>query len=140
MVKRVGRRRSGLSVRERLEQGGLRSGQSGDKLMRQMAQEYGDVLQNIEFTLVQAHRQQPQIDDRAAELVLKEALTGRRESFEPQVADLREELSAMRDLRQDIDEEIWRKCLRVVLDSVHTHSDCRSGQTDYLDFAGDFLP
>jgi hypothetical protein len=42
--------------------------------------------------------------------------------------------------RSDISDEIWKKGLKVVLESVHTHSDAKEGDTDYLEFASAFIP
>ena len=44
--------------------------------MEQMASEHQDVLQNIEFVLVNEHRADPTIDDRHVDAALKTALGG----------------------------------------------------------------
>ena len=48
-------------------------------------------------------------------------------------------LRAMRQLREDLTDDVWREALRVVADSVKRHSDFRPGETSYLSFAGQFV-
>jgi hypothetical protein len=38
-----------------------------------------------------------------------------------------------------VSDEVWRYGLEVVLESVHTHSDLRPGEREYLEFADMFI-
>jgi len=42
-------------------------------------------------------------------------------------------------MRSDISDEIWNAGLKVVLDSVHTHSGAYPGDRDYLVFVSQFI-
>ena len=108
------------------------------KLMKQMSRDHEDVLQNIEVALVRRHREDPRIDDRAADEALRAALHGTMPTH-PRAADLYESLTAIRQLREDIPDDVWRDGLRVVDDSVRRHSQLRPGETSYFEFAGQFV-
>jgi hypothetical protein len=112
--------------------------QSRTARMKQMAREHEDVLQNIEFTLVNGHREDPAVDDRTAFEALRAARNGK-EPEEPRPARLFAELAAIRQFREDIDEGVWRQALQVVEESVKRHSDMRPGETEYLKFAAEFI-
>jgi hypothetical protein len=43
-------------------------------------------------------------------------------------------------LRLDVPDNIWKNGLKVVLESVYTHSDAEDGDRYYLEFASAFLP
>jgi hypothetical protein len=106
--------------------------------MKQMAREHQDVLQNIEFALVNGHRDDPGIDDRD----VFEALRASRNRKEPEgarAARLFADLAAIREMREDIDSLVWSQALQVVEESVKRHSEMRPGETDYLTFAGRFI-
>ena len=109
-----------------------------DGLFRRMTGEYSDVLQNIEFVLVSAWRRDPEIDDRSVAAALKAAINGAVPTNE-NVAALVDYLSDIRQLREDIPDDLWNDCLKVVLDSVHNHSTLRPGNQGYLKFAGSFI-
>jgi hypothetical protein len=106
--------------------------------MEQMASEHQDVLQNIEFVLVDGHREDPTIDDRHVDAALKTALGGK-EPEDPRAIDLAEQLASVRQMREDVPEPVWLECLRVVQQSVKRHSNLRPGERTYLNFAGRFI-
>ncbi len=108
------------------------------KLMKRMAGEHQDVLQNIEFALVSRHRKNPRIDDRAVDEALRRCLNGM-EPTDAQTSELVKALSEIRQFRAELPDDIWRDALRVVRDSVHNHSQLRRGETGYLSFAGQFV-
>jgi hypothetical protein len=111
---------------------------SSTSRMKQMSREHMDVLQNIEFSLVSGHRNDPSIDDRAVFEALSASLSNREPGEQP-VSGLVMALQEMRQYREDITDDVWREALRVVGDSVKRHSELRPGETSYLSFAGRFV-
>src|SRR5262249_35059950 len=80
---------------------------SAGKLLKKMSRDHEDVLQNIEFTLVQCYRQDPEIDDRAVDAALQAYLNNSEPEDELVVA-LLDALDAVRECRSDVDDRIWR--------------------------------
>lgn len=108
-------------------------------LERRMTRDYADVLQNVEFGLVTAFRESNEVDDRIVDMALRAAI-GQKEPDDPHARRVIEHLSGLRLLRGDISDEEWRDALRVVFASVRRHSQCRAGDTAYLDFVSPYLP
>jgi len=106
--------------------------------MKRMMQEHEDVLQNIEFVLVAAHRADYGVDDHVAIEALHAAIKGLSPS-DPRAQRLVKRLAEMRAERADIGDKVWRDALSVVLHSARRHSDGRPGSTGYLDFAAGFI-
>jgi hypothetical protein len=106
--------------------------------MKRMAREYEDVLQNIEFVLVNSHRDDPEIDDRAVIEALQASLTDA-EPDDERVDGLVMDLQAMREFREDITAAVWRDAIHVVADSVRRHSELRPGETSYLSFVSQYV-
>jgi hypothetical protein len=109
-----------------------------DKLMERMTKDHLDVLQNIEFAIVRRYRQDSGIDDG----IVAEALKGAMGNGLPQderAVSINETLQAMRELRSDVSDSVWRAGLQTVLDSVRRHSDLKPGRTEYLDFVCEFV-
>ncbi len=109
-----------------------------DKLMERMTRDHQDVLQNIEFVLVSGYRRDGSIDDCIVAGALKAAIHGD-EPEDPRAKSLNEGLEGARELRCDVSDDVWRDCLRVVLQSVHRHSSLKPGCRLYLDFVSDFI-
>lgn len=109
-----------------------------DKLMGRMVRDHQDVLQNIEFILVSGYREHHSINDRSVADALKAAIHDD-VLQEPRVISLKEGLEGVGQLRSEISDDIWRDCLRVVLQSVHRHSSLSPGSRGYLDFVSDFI-
>jgi hypothetical protein len=109
------------------------------KIFRKMTTDHVDVLQNIEFILVEAYREHEEVDDRVVASALKAVINNHLPEDET-VRMIFNQLYAMRIQRSDVSDEIWTKGLKVVLESVHTHSDNEPGDTDYLDFAAKYIP
>jgi hypothetical protein len=108
------------------------------KLMKRMARDHQDVLQNIEFILVSAYRENHSIDD----CIVADALEAAIQADVPQdrrAISLNKALEDMRQLRSDVSDDIWRDGLRTVLQSVHRHSSLEPGCRWYLDFASKFI-
>jgi len=107
--------------------------------MKRLAREHEDVLQNIEFALVRCHRDDPRVDDRVADEALGAAIRGV-EPDEPHAADVFAALASIRQMREDVEDGVWRDALQVVRDSVRRHSERRPGETSYLDFVAPYVP
>jgi hypothetical protein len=108
------------------------------KIFREMTRDHVDVLQNIEFCIVSAAREDRKIDDRAVASALKATIAETMPTNEI-AAKLTGELENARLLRSDVDESIWKNGLKVVLESVHTHSNAQPGDYDYLSFISDYV-
>jgi hypothetical protein len=109
------------------------------KIFRKMTTDHVDVLENIECILVDAYRQDDEVDDRVVASALNASIHNRLPEDEI-VKTIFNRLYAMRIQRSDVSDEIWTNGLKVVLESVHTHSDIQTGDTDYLDFAAMYIP
>jgi hypothetical protein len=132
LIKKADRRRSagGKSLKETLEE---------SKLMKRMSRDHLDVLQNIEFILVTAYREDSTVDDRKVAAALQSAI----DNDVPQddrAISIKESLQDMYEFRGDVSDDIWQAGLRTVLQSVHRHSNLRPGSTEYLDFVSEFIP
>lgn len=109
--------------------------------MKQMSRDHQDVLQNIEFVLVSEHQKNLEIDDSRANAALVASLAG----VDPEtlddilVADLVNALASIRQLREEVPDDIWREGLRVVQESVRRHSGLQQGETSYLEFVKQYI-
>jgi hypothetical protein len=104
-----------------------------------MRRDHLDVLQNIEFTLIQRCREDDIIDDH----IIAEALKATIDNVVPQnerAASIKNSLQGIREIRSDVPDDIWRDGLRTVLQSVHKHSSLKPGSRGYLNFVSDFIP
>lgn len=104
-----------------------------------MTRHYVDVLQNIEFCIVTSWRDDSDIDDKDTAAALKTVINGG-QAENQRVKLLVSALENIRMQRLDVSDEIWKKGLKVVLESVYTHSNANEGDTDYLEFASSFMP
>jgi hypothetical protein len=109
------------------------------KIFRKMTTDHADVLQNIEFILVEAYRENEDVDDPVVASVLKAAIIDQRPAGEL-TGMIFDRLDAIREQRDDVSDEIWTSGLKVVLESVRTHSDMQAGDTGYLDFVSPYVP
>lgn len=106
--------------------------------MKKMMRDHLDVLQNIEAVLNDARQNDKGVDDR----IVLEALRCAHNSDVPdalRTIDLVEKLIEAEEMRSDVPEPIWQECLRVVIESVRTHSLLKPGETTYLDFIANFM-
>jgi hypothetical protein len=114
------------------------TGKSPRKMMEKLSGEHEDVLQNIEFVLVTAHRDDPEVDDRVVSDALRSFLGGPPPA-DPLTQQIAGSLADIRQLRAEIPEHVWRDALRVVHDSVKRHSQLQPGETSYLDFVDEYI-
>ena len=117
-----------------------RADRSPASRMKQITRDHQDVLQNIEFALVKCRKEDRRVDDRAVDEALGAAIGQAEAPGHAIAADVFGGLAAIRKLREDVDDDLWRNALRVVRDSVHAHSKLRPGETSYLDFVAPFVP
>ena len=105
-------------------------------LSMKVEEEYLDVLQNIDFTLVSYARHDPSIDDDVVDRALQVCMhrTDAADDADPRVLTLCEALERMRGSREDVADNIWRAALRTVDESVRAHSDLMPGEKTYLQF------
>ena len=137
-VKRMKRKRA-AQKKANIRQMSLKKEMGSDKLFKRMTRDHVDVLQNIEFSLLSGHREDPAIDDRLVAGVLRAAIHGDMPE-DVRAQSLSEGLDEIRQVRSDVSDDVWRDGLRVVLQSVHTHSSLRPGSRAYLDFVSGFMP
>lgn len=107
-------------------------------VFRKMTRDHADVLQNIEFALVSAWREEGAIDDRTVTLALKAAVAENTPT-DALAGRLVDGLTAARTFRSDVSDAIWLAGLKVVLESVRTHSDARPGDRGYLNFVSNYI-
>ena len=108
--------------------------------MKHMTRDHLDVLQNIEFALVNCARKDPTIDDRVIDQALQVAMQQTDAGgSDPRVVMLCDLLDGMRAYRQEVPENIWHAGLRTVDDSVRRHSTLRPGEKSYLEFVKKYV-
>ena len=140
-AKRLKRKRAlqkKANIREMASKRNLRVTLGPRKLLKGMTREHEDVLQNIEFILVSGYRNDHSIDDCIVADTLKAGIEG----DVPEAAraqSLKQDLEAIRQLRSDVSDDIWRDGLRTVLQSVHRHSSLIPGSRGYLNFVSDYV-
>jgi len=98
-----------------------------------MTRDHLGVLQNIEFSIVSTCSDCCDIDDSVIASALK-TLIADGEPADELSGLLVNSLENTRLVRVDVPETIWKNGLKVVLESVHTHSKARPGDRDYLNF------
>ena len=108
---------------------------------KSMTRDHIDVLQNIEFALVQEARNDPRIDDATIDQALGSCLdrTELPDNADSRIVRLCHLLESMQALREDVSDEIWHAALRTVRKSVRTHSSLAPGDTGYLDFVRPYV-
>ena len=109
-----------------------------EKIFKQMTRDHLDVLHDIEFSIVSTCRSHSEIDDRMIASALKSAVADT-EPVDRLSAALVKDLAQTREMRASVTGDIWIKGLKVVLQSVHTHSDTQPGDREYLSFIQDYV-
>ena len=140
-LKRIQRKRADqkkANIRLMSLHGGTKETPGSGKLLKRMVRDHQDVLQNIEFVFISRYREDGRIDDRIVADILKAAIHG--DMPEDALAEsLIKELEEILLFRSEVSDDIWRDGLRVVLQSVHRHSDLRPGEREDLDFVSYFI-
>jgi hypothetical protein len=110
--------------------------------MKHVERDHVDVLQTIEFFLVQIARQDPAFDDRIVDQALRSCIKGTAppEDADGRIALLVTILEGLREKRRDVSDDIWEAALRTVHESVKVHSALSPGEKTYLEFIEDFFP
>lgn len=111
---------------------------ASDRVRERIVEHHLDVLQNIEFVLVDAYRSWQDIDDAEVYQAIRSELL-KAEPSSPVSAELAGRLRVMRGTRSDVADDIWEDALRVVLSSVETHSTRSPEECSYLNFIDDFI-
>ncbi|RJP33221.1 MAG: hypothetical protein C4527_04760 [Candidatus Omnitrophota bacterium] len=109
------------------------SGGNSNKLFKKMTEDHLDLLQNIEFILVRGYRRDESIDDSLCRDALSVLLYDKI-CDDPRVQNLVDGLMEVREMQDEITDKLWRDALRVILQSIHTHSTLNSGSRGYLQF------
>ena len=108
-------------------------------LTKRVAREHLVVLQGIETALVRAYRVIEAVDDQACFEAVSSALTGQA-AGDPIAAMLADKLAQVRAGLAEVTPKDWLDALRVVGQSIRTHSQRRPGEAAYLAFVDQFLP
>ncbi len=105
---------------------------------RRMVRDHADILQNIEFTLVDAARESAELDDHLVEQILRHTIVCT-SAEDPIVTWAMTLLAEARDLRAEVSDSLWRDALRVIYTSLKRHSTCQPDDTRYLDFVSQYM-
>ncbi len=109
-------------------------------LMRRMSTHHLDILQNIEYALLTIFKVDPALDDRAIAVALG-AYLDNESVIDEDTRDILGSINMVRATNQgDHPESRWRDGMKVVLDSVKTHSTLAPGDRGYLRFISRFIP
>jgi hypothetical protein len=110
------------------------------RVIQRVSRDHVDVLQNIEFAIVDCYREEPRtaIDDALVLKALRQSLLGTEPDDSPQGL-LVEALASVRQLRSEISDQLWSDAIRVVMASVQNHSHMAPGETRYLDFVSRYI-
>jgi hypothetical protein len=108
-------------------------------LTQRVAREHLVVLQGIEAVLVTAYRTIEAIDDAVCLAAVSSAVTGRA-AKDPLAAMLADKFAQVRSRLANGAKEDWLDALRVVGQSIQTHSSCAPGDVGYLGFIDHYLP
>jgi hypothetical protein len=137
--KRLFKNKDVIHVYEHDRSAGLNRSAKGR--LKHMTRDHVDLLQNIEFALVQEARADTSIDDRMIDQSLRSCSN---ETELPADADIRvvrlcAMLKTMRELRDEVPDDIWIAGLRTVDDSVRRHSKLMPGEASYIDFVKGYI-
>jgi hypothetical protein len=105
---------------------------------KRMIRDHMDILQNVEFSLVNAAKDSSEIDDSVIEQILRHAIHSK-PSEDPVVTWALNLLKEMRQQRSDISDQIWSDALRVIYTSLRRHSSCEPGCRNYLRFVSAYV-
>jgi len=119
--------------------------------------EYSDVLENIEFMILEARRAYPDLTDKEVESALdclvrtydtkEKGIIYEFKSESPRVQLVIDKVNAILEYRMS-GQDTWLRlinpreailCLHFILDSVYFHISRKKGEATYLDFIGQFF-
>jgi hypothetical protein len=104
----------------------------------QLTEGHQDVLQNIEFSIADLSLGNPELDDLIVHQTLRASML-HSDPAEPLAHQLYVRLEMARSMRDDVEPEVWHDALRVVAESVRTHSSLAPGEQGYLEFILPYL-
>ena len=110
----------------------------GHAVERRLVRNHADLLQNIEFALVNAASDSHEVDDHCIERILRHAIT-QKASDDPSTNSALDSLAEIRRLREEAPGDLWSDALRVVYTSLKRHSSCEPGDTSYLRFVSQYV-
>ena len=110
----------------------------GHAVERRLVRNHADLLQNIEFTLVNVASDSHEVDDQCIERILRHAIT-QKASEDPSINLALDSLAAIRRLREEDPGDLWSDALRVVNASLKRHSNSEPGETSYLRFVSQYV-
>lgn len=110
----------------------------GHAVERRVVRKHTDLLQNIEFALVNAASDSHEVDDQYIESILRHAIT-QKASEDPLINSALDFLAAIRGQREEDPGDLWNDALRVVYTSLKRHSTCEPGETSYLRFVSQYV-
>ena len=108
-------------------------------LTKRVAREHLVVLQGIESVLARAYRTVEAIDD-ATCLEAVSSILAFRAADDPIAAMLADKLAQVRQRLALVSPKDWSDSLKVVGQSIRTHSACNPGDVSYLGFIDHYLP
>ena len=111
---------------------------ASNSCQQRMVRDHLDVLQNIEFSLVETSQQIEKFDDRDIEQVLRRTIQSTAPD-DPVIEEGIDHLKAARAMRDDISDDVWQDGLRVAFASLKRHSQCQPFETSYLRFIEQFM-
>lgn len=107
-------------------------------LTKRVAREHLVVLQGIESVLARAYRSIEAVDD-AVCLEAVSSVLALRAADDPIAAVLADKLAQVRSRLSLVSPADWADALKVVGQSIRTHSSCRPGDVNYLAFIDHYL-
>jgi|GEM_PF-5848301 hypothetical protein len=102
---------------------------------QRMIQEQSGLLMAVEMGIQQIFHQSGAFRDEHAAAALVAAIRDETASLtDPQAVRCAELVSRIRQDHPQLDPEVWRDCLRTILDSIRYHGGHSQSPTAYLDF------
>jgi hypothetical protein len=140
-LKRLKRKRAlqkKTNIRETALRKQMKTTLGTSKMADRMVHHHQDVLQNIEFALIAGYRNNHNIDDCIVADTLEAAIHSEMPENKLSTA-LKQQLDGIRQMRDDVPDDLWCDGIRTILQSVHRHSSLQPGSRNYLHFTSQFI-
>ena len=105
---------------------------------RRLVRNHADLLQNIEFALLNAASESHDVDDQCIEKILRHAIT-QQVPKDSMIGEALDSLAAIRQMRAFDSDDLWFDALRVIYTSLKRHSSCEAGEFSYLRFISNYV-